>query len=75
MQLGMRAGTSPSIAALRGGGWECAFQANTGNLWVIGNDDRGNMQLGMQAGTSPSLTALPDGAGNAPFKRTAVIFG
>ena len=58
MQLGMMAGTSPSICALSGGGWQVAFQANTGNLWVVGEDNRGDMQLGMMVGTSPSVVAL-----------------
>ena len=29
----MLAGTSPAIAALPGGGYKVAFQANTGDLW------------------------------------------
>jgi len=38
------------------GGWQAAFQANTGDLWIVGTtDDRGDMKLGMMAGTSPSI--------------------
>ena len=38
-----------------------AFQANTGNLWVVGADNRGDTGLGMMAGTSPSIAGLPGG--------------
>jgi hypothetical protein len=56
--LGMMPGTSPSIAALPGGGWQAAFQANTGNLWVVGaKGDPGDTHLGMRPGTSPSITS------------------
>jgi hypothetical protein len=55
MGLGMMANTSPSLAALPGGGWQVAFQANTGNLWVVGTDNGGDMGLGMMANTSPSI--------------------
>jgi hypothetical protein len=55
----MLAGTSPSIAALAGGGYEVAFQANTGLLWEVGSYINFNTQLGMRAGTSPSITAVP----------------
>jgi hypothetical protein len=51
----MLAGTSPSIAALPSGGYEVAFQANTGNLWTVGSADNGDHKLGMLAGTSPSI--------------------
>ena len=68
MSLGMMAGTTPSITALPGGGWQAAFQANTGNLWVIGTDNRGDMGLGMMAGTSPSIVATPDGHWQVAFQ-------
>jgi hypothetical protein len=35
-----------------------AFQANTGNLWVVGNSGKGDMGLGMMAGTSPSIASI-----------------
>jgi peptidoglycan/xylan/chitin deacetylase (PgdA/CDA1 family) len=58
----MKAGTSPAITALPGGGFEAAFQANTGTLWTVGSAATKNWSLGMKAGTSPAITALP-GAG------------
>jgi hypothetical protein len=56
--LGMRAGTSPAIACLAGGGYEAAFQANTGRLWVVHNGVGHSLGLGMMRGTSPAITAL-----------------
>ncbi len=67
-QLGMMVGTSPSIAALPGGGYVVAFQANTGNLWTAGADNHGDWGLGMMAGTSPSIAALPDGGYEVAFQ-------
>jgi hypothetical protein len=63
MNLGMMAGTSPSICALAGGvGWAVAFQANTGDLWVVGESSQGsfpgNMNLTMMPGTKPSIRGL-----------------
>jgi hypothetical protein len=55
--LGMAAGTSPSIAAGSGGGWEVAFRANTGQLFTY-SSTRGewaNTGLGVASGTSPSI--------------------
>jgi hypothetical protein len=50
------AGTSPSIAAAPGGGFEVAFQSNTGVLWdhspTLGGGATG---LGMLSGTSPTI--------------------
>jgi hypothetical protein len=51
----MMAGTSPAITSL-GGGYEVAFQANTGSLWTVGTDSHGAWNLGMMAGTSPAIT-------------------
>jgi hypothetical protein len=48
--------------------FEVAFQANTGDLWIVGGDDRGDMKLGMMAGTSPSIMALPEGGWQAAFQ-------
>jgi hypothetical protein len=60
LSLGLKAGTSPSIAALAGSTYQVAFQANTGSLWTVGADDVGhNLNLGMMAGTSPSITGFP----------------
>jgi hypothetical protein len=56
----MMADTSPSITAVPGGGWQCAFQANTGDLWVVGTaDDPGaDMHLGMMAGTNANFARV-----------------
>src|SRR5207302_873953 len=54
-------GTSPSITALPGGGYEMAFQANTGSLWSVGTDPHGDWGLGMKDGTSPSIAARSAG--------------
>jgi hypothetical protein len=56
--LGMAAGTSPSIAA-GSGGYAVAFQANTGHLFTYNPQTNGNVDsnLGMAAGTSPSIAA------------------
>ena len=36
----MMTGTSPAITGAAGGGYEVAFQANTGNLWTVGSARR-----------------------------------
>lgn len=68
--LGMRTGTSPAITALNNGGFEVAFQANTGDLWIagsIGNLSIGSglfasdLGFGMLANSSPSITAIGSG--------------
>ena len=60
--LGMSAGTSPSITVTYSlGGAEIAFQANSGDLWTVGQDNSGDSGLGMMAGTSPSIAGLSDG--------------
>jgi hypothetical protein len=60
---GMLKGTSPSIAALPGGGYEAAFQANNGVLWLYSSlsGTGSSTGLGMEKGTSPSIAALPGG--------------
>jgi Peptidase family M23 len=58
---GMRAGTSPSIAALPGGGYQVALQTNTGELWSLGNIEYKDWNAGMAPGTSPSICALAGG--------------
>jgi hypothetical protein len=42
-------------------GYEVAFQANTTDLWTVGEDPHGDWRLGMMPGTSPSIAALPGG--------------
>jgi hypothetical protein len=67
--LGMMSGTSPSITALSGGGFEAAFQVNTGMLWVYSPANGWtNLFLGMMSGTSPSITALPGGGFEVAFQ-------
>ena len=68
MGLGMAPGTSPSIAALPGGGWQVAFQAADRTLWVIGKDNRGSLGLGMAAKTSPAIAALNTGGWEVAFQ-------
>jgi hypothetical protein len=51
-------GTSPSIAALAGGGYEIAFEANTGSLYTYSSTGAvKNTTEGMWHGTSPSIAA------------------
>jgi hypothetical protein len=57
----MMAGTSPSITGLSGGGFQAAFQANTGSLWTVGSAGSRDWKLGMMAGTSPAISALGGG--------------
>ncbi len=66
--LGMAAGTSPSLTALADGGYEVAVQDNTGRLWTVGADGSQDWGLGMAAGTSPSITALADGGYEVAFQ-------
>jgi hypothetical protein len=61
-------GTSPSITALAGGGWEEAYQSQNGLLVVIGTDFSFNSQLGMLSGTSPSIAASPNGGFQVAFQ-------
>ena len=56
LRLGMKAGTSPAITGLAGGGYEAAFQANTGLLWVVPNGVGQSVGLGMLKGTSPAIS-------------------
>ncbi len=66
--LGMKAGTSPSLASLPSGGFEVAFQANTSDLWTVGSAGNTDWHLGMMAGTSPSITALAGGGFEVAFQ-------
>lgn len=68
--LGMLAGTSPGIAALPGGGYESAFQNNTGALWVYSSASGAGVStnLGMEKGTSPSVAASPAGGYDVAFQ-------
>ena len=57
--------TPPGYA---GGGWESAFQANDGSLWIVGGDNKGAMNLGMATGTSPSVGRLSGGGWQTAFQ-------
>jgi hypothetical protein len=65
--LGMKSGTSPSIAAA-GGGFESAFQANTGVLWTFGTNGTADLGLGMASGTSPAIAGLTTGGYEMAFQ-------
>jgi hypothetical protein len=53
----MRAGTSPSLTTRSDGAYTVAFQADTGQLWIVDAHGAGaSTGLGMMAGTSPSIT-------------------
>jgi hypothetical protein len=64
----MMAGTSPSVIATFGGGYEIAFQANTGMLWTAGKVRSGNTDLGVATGTSPSITVPANGGYEIAFQ-------
>ena len=67
--LGMKPGTSSSIAALSGGGYEIAFQANKGELWTYtSNGEYHNTTLDMKEKTSPSITTLSNGGYAVAFQ-------
>ncbi len=75
--LAMAAGTSPSIAALAGGGYEVAFHSTDGDLWVTSSAGGGatNLGLAMMAGTSPSITGLASGGYEVAVQTTAGYVG
>ncbi|TWP33003.1 hypothetical protein [Leekyejoonella antrihumi] len=58
---GMKAGTSPAMAGNGRGGYQLAFQANTGALIVYGDDIKKNTAQGMDAASSPAIARLSDG--------------
>jgi acid phosphatase len=69
LNLGMAAGTSPSIVALPSGGTEIAFQADTGALWTVDSSGVGHPTgLTMAPKTSPSMVALPSGGTEIAFQ-------
>lgn len=59
--INVRAGTSPSTAALATGGTETAYQDTLGFLRLTGTAGNVNTGQGMLLNTSPSITALPNG--------------
>jgi len=55
-ELGMMAGTSPSIMTLTTGAYLIAFQANTGHLWIYSAaGGAADLELGLMEGTSPAV--------------------
>jgi hypothetical protein len=70
INLGMAPGTSPAIAAIPGGGYEVAFQANSNLLYTYDSVDNSNTDtgLGMAPDTSPSITAMPGGGFEVAFQ-------
>ena len=59
--LDMAPHTVPSVAQFANGSPAIAFQANTGNMWTVGNGVSTDQYLGMKAGTSPSIAVLQNG--------------
>jgi hypothetical protein len=50
------------------GGYQTAFQANTGNLYTAGDLVAGDLRQGMAAGTSPSVAVLSTGGYEAAMQ-------
>jgi hypothetical protein len=71
--LGMAQGTNPSVVALPSGGYDVAFQAAGGDLWVYGNTT-GNTNLGMEQYTSPSITWTQNGGYEIAFQSNNGVF-
>jgi len=69
-EQGMAAGTSPSITKLKSGsaGYQAAFQANKGLLYIWGPEGYGSLGQGMAAGTSPSIGGLSGGGYEVAFQ-------
>ena len=65
---GLAPGTSPSMTALRGGGYEIAYQAVTGSLVTLGTAGYRVWGLGMMSGTSPSNAGLANGSYEVAFQ-------
>ncbi len=70
---GMMPGTSPSIAAMPGGGYEVAFQASSGELYTYSTSPYKvvNTTEGMMPGTSPSIVATPGGGFEVAFQASS----
>ena len=61
------------------GGFEVAFQANTGNLYTYSSvSGTANLSQGMKAGTSPAIAALPGGGYEEAFQANTgnlIVYG
>lgn len=66
--LGVAAGTSPSVIRLSSGGYEIAFQSTSGTLWTVGSAGWTNWGVGVAPGTSPSITRLSNGGFEVAFQ-------
>jgi len=70
--LGMKAGTSPSVALLTDGSSQAAFEANNDNLALSHLGGSSSVTtLGMYPGTSPAIAALPGGGWVTAFQDNA----
>ena len=58
----------PVPTAAPSGGYEIAFQANTGVLWVTGSAGTLNTGLAMAPGTSPAIAGLVNGGYEVAFQ-------
>jgi GH25 family lysozyme M1 (1,4-beta-N-acetylmuramidase) len=67
-QPAMAPGTSPSIAALKGGGYVVAYQGVNGTLITLGTPGFLSWGLGMMPGTSPAVAALSNGGWEVAFQ-------
>lgn len=76
--LGMKLGTSPSIARLSNGTYQVAFQANDGQLYTRNSSANGtatNLGLGMGNTSSPRIAAKSAGGWQIAFlANTTTLF-
>ena len=71
---GLASGTSPSVAALSGGGYEAVFQANNNDLYGYASSGATtNTGLGMAPSTSPSIAGLSTGGWEAAFQANNTV--
>ena len=64
----------PGLAALSKG-FQIAFQANTGDLWVAGTNGAGAPELGMAAGRGPAITLVPGSGVEVTYQADAGHLG
>ena len=67
-QVELRVEGLQPFAALPGGGWMVAFQANTGYLWVVGTGGVFNQVAPMASNTSPSIASRPNGTWQVAYQ-------
>lgn len=66
--LGLMAGTSPSVTGLQTGGFQVAFQANTGSLWTVGDAGSQDLGAGMMRISSPAILPVFTGGYEIAFQ-------